>query len=399
MSAPDQKSTSEIANNMLSQFTAILGQTASVVFKSALRVIAFSVAGVFALLWKYIGWIFQQMFVITATFGEVIINGIPINPLVAWGELIGLGSPTPATQAEATVDITVTTQTGSLPSGVQLTKADTGVVYATINSILLDAPTKTVSVRAVGDQSGGDGSGAIGDLTALDVLQFVSPFTNVDREAVVNTPTVNGEDAESEDVYRQRVIDRFRLRPQGGAGVDYVIWGTEVAGIVDILPYVNTTDPGAVDVFVESTNPPDGIPTAGELQAVKDSIELDENGLATRRPLTAFVNVLAITREEFDVSVIGIAGVSDLPQVQADITTAITTYFFERRPFIDGVTLPPRTDKIFQTAIIGIVEDIVTAANGSFTDATFELSSGGGPITSFTLGTGQKAKLLNIGFV
>jgi len=399
VSAPEQKSTTEIANNLLAQFTAILGQTASTVFKSALRVIAFAVGGVFTLLWKYIGWVFQQMFVQTATFGEVIINGLPINPLVFWGELIGVGGPEAASQAEATVDVIVTVQTGSIGAGSQLIKSDTGVVYAVQTSVLLDAPTVIVTVKAVSDQDGGDGSGSIGDVTAGDALQFVSAFSNIDRNAVVNTSLVNGEDAEEEAIYRQRVIDRFKLRPQGGAGIDYVIWGGEVPGVVDILPYVNDTDPGVVDVYVETTNPPDGIPTPSELQAVLDAINKDESGLATRRPITAFVNTIAITRTDFTVTVTGITGVSDLPQVQTDINTSLTTFFTARRPFIDGVTLPPRTDKITQTAIIGIVEDIVTADNGTFTDAEFELSSGGGVIPSYTLGTGEKAALDTVVFV
>lgn len=399
MAAPEQKSTTDIANNLLSQFSAALGQTVSVVAKSALRVIAFAVGGVFSLLWKYLGWIFQQMFVDTATFGEVVINGLPINPLVAWGNLIGVGSPTPATQAEATVDVTVTNQTGSISAGTQLIKADTGVIYDVVTSILLDAATVTVTVRAVGDQNGGDGAGSIGDLTAGNTLQFVSAFSNIERDATVNTVTVNGEDAETEENYRQRVIERFKQRPQGGAGVDYVIWGKTVAGVVDILPYVNETDPGVVDVYVETDNPPDGIPTAAELQAVKDAVELDSDGLATRRPITASVNTIAITRTDFTVTVTGITGVSDLPQVQSDINELIGIFFVARRPFIDGVTLPPRTDKILQTSIIGIVEDVVTAAGGQFTNAQFELTAGGGFITSYTLGTGEKASVQSVVFV
>jgi hypothetical protein len=181
---------------------------------------------------------------------------------------------------------------------------------------------------------------------------------------------------------------------------DYEAWAEEVPGIINAYPY--TGDPGEVDVYTEATEAssgdPDGIPTGAQLQAVLDSINLDENGLATRRPANAFVNSLPITRKGFFTSVTDLA-VDNLAKVQADITTAVEEYFTNAEPFIDGLTIPPRRDRLTRSALIGLVEDIVTAANGTFT--TVEFNTTGvfpGTLELYVLQQGEKAKSEGVSF-
>ncbi len=393
--------TQDISDNIIAQLEATLNQTIPLLPKSFLRVLSKTLAAVFILLYKYGGFIFLQMFVATASISETIINGMQISPLTAWGRLIGVGDPTAATQAELLIDITVENQVGSLPSGSQLINSDNGVTYITIGAVLLDAATVQATIRAVSDQAGGGGAGAIGNLQPGDIVSFANPLPNVARNATVDSQVVTGANAEATEVYRQRVIDRFQKRPQGGAYADYEIWGEEVEGIINVYPYTGQ-DPGEVDVFaeatVESSGDPDGIPTAAQLQAVADSIELDENGLASRRPANALVNVFAITRTGFDSEVSGLA-VDNLAQVQSDITDAITEFFLAAEPFVDGLTIPPRKDRITRSALIGLVEDIVTAANGQFTTVTFTPTGVGGSLELYILAEGEKAKSTGTNFV
>ena len=395
LSKPVQPTTQEIADAMIAQFSIEYQQTTSFLPKSFLRIVAYAIAAMFQVVWQYVGWIFLGLFVKTAPFKETVINGTPVNPLVFWGELIGVGVPLDATQSEGDATITVNVQSGSLNAGSQLINSTTGVIYSVQSSVALDAPTKTIVVKAVGDQSGGDGSGLIGDLTAGDELEFVSPFANVARTATVTIVNVNGEDAETESDYRTRVIERFKRRPQGGAAGDYIIWSEVVPGIVDVFPYVGA--PGEVDVYVESTNPPDGIPTAGELLAVQAAIEQELNGISFGRPVTAIVNVLPITRTGFDVDITGLTGVADLPQTQSDILDALTTYFADRAPFVPGGTIPPKKDIIAQTAVAGIIEDVVTAAGGVFTTAAVKEAAT--PFQLRTLGTGELSKLDSVTYL
>lgn len=392
--------TAEINANIIAQLEASLNQTIPLLPKSFNRVLSKALAGVFILIYKYAGFIFLQMFVQTASDQDTEVNGEIINPLKFWGRLIGVGDPTAATNAELLIDITVTNQTGSLPSGSQLVNSNNGVTYITIGSVLLDDPIVQATIRAVSDQAGGGGAGVIGNLDPGAIVTFANPLANVDRSAVVDSQVVTGANGESTEVYRQRIIDRFQKRPQGGAYADYEIWGEEAPGIINVYPY--TGAPGEVDVYSEATvassGSPDGIPTGAQLQSVLDLINLDENGLASRRNANAFVNSLPITRTGFDVTVTGIAGVSDLAAVQADVTAGLTEYFLSVEPFIAGLTVPPRNDQLTRTRVSAIVEDIVTAAGGTFSSATFSEFGSATLLSVYVLGEGEKAKATSVVF-
>ena len=392
--------TKQISDNIIAQLEASLNQTIPPLYNSFFRVLSKALAGVFVLLYKYGGFTFLQMFVQTASMKETTVNGVKVVPLIEWGRLIGVGDPVAATSAELSTEITVEIQTGSLPSGTQLVNADNGVTYITIGAVQLDAPTVSAVVRAASDQAGGGGAGALGNLEVGAVLTFANPLANVGRGTTVTAQIVTGANAEATEVYRQRVIDRFQKRPQGGAYADYEIWGEEAAGIINVYPY--TGAPGEVDLYSEATvassGNPDGIPTTAQLQSVLDIVNLDAGGIATRRNANAWVNSYPITRTGFNVTVVGVAGVDDLASVQADITTALREYFASAAPFIVGLSVPPRLDQITNTRVSAAVEDITTAAGGTFTDTSFTLSAGGGQITNYILGEGEKAKATTVGF-
>jgi uncharacterized phage protein gp47/JayE len=387
----------DVSDNIIAQLEAAFNQTIPLLPKSFSRVLAKVLAGVFILLYKYGGFIFLQQFVATASIKETTINGIKVKPLIELGRRVGAPDPVVATQAEFIIDITVTNQTGSLPSGSQLLNADNGVVYLTIGTVLLDAPTVQATIRASSDQTGGDGSGVVGNLNVSDTVSFANSLANVSRDATIATLVVTGADVEDTEVYRQRVGDLFKKRPQGGAYADYEQWSVEVAGIINAFPYTGN-NPGQVDVYVEATvassGDPDGIPTTAQLQAVLDNINTDQSGIARRRPAGALVNTLPITRKGFDVNVDGIVA-DNVANVQTQIQTAITQYFLDRSPFIDGLTVPPRRDRLARSAIIGIVNDIVTAVNGTFTTSTFAETLVGTDIESYVLQQGEKSKLGN----
>lgn len=387
----------EISDNLVAQMSSSLNQTIPLLPKSFIRVLAKALAAVYIMGYKYGGFIFLQMFVSTASTKPTTINGKTLTPLIEWGRLVGVGDPLAATAAELTIEITVQTQTGSLPSGTQLVST-TGVTYITVTSLLLDAPTVTTTVRAVSDQSGGGGAGSIGNLETGATLAFANPLANVARNAVVMGQTVTGADSEDLEAYRQRVLDRFQKRPQGGAYADYELWGESVAGIVNVYPYTSVS-PGQVDVYVEATpessGSTDGIPTPAQITAVLDAINFDEAGLATRRPANALVNAFAITRTGFRVNITGLA-VSDIVQTQADILSALTEYFSSREPYIIGLSVPPRNDRITKASVLSVVEDVVSSTGGVFTNAFVYLTVTNVGIELYTLNMGEKAKLTGV---
>lgn len=393
--------TKEVSDNIIASISAAISQAVPLLPRSFIAVMAKAVAAVIVILYKRADFIGLQWFVRTASIKETTFLGETVIPLVEIGRQIGVGDPTEATQAELLLDIVVENQVGSLASGTQAIGPQ-GITYILIGSVLLDAPTKQGTFRAVADQTGGDGAGVQGNLDPGAQLSFANPLPNVSRTLIVDSQVVTAANAEDLDVaYRSRVLDRFQKRPQGGALADYEQWGEEVEGIINVYPY--TGDPGQVDYFSEATvassGSPDGIPTAAQLLAVKASVEFDDNGLASRRPAGAFTNSLAITRTSFDVEVQGVSDVADIAQVEADITAAMEGLFLAAEPFILGLTIPPRLDRISRSALIGEVEDIVTAANGLFTTVNFEVTSSGSPEELYTLGRGEKAKAVNVTFI
>lgn len=391
--------TIEISNNIIAQLETQLGQSLRFLPKSFHRVMAKALAGVFILLYKYIGFGILQTFVRTCSSKDTIINGQVVNPLVEWGRQIGVGDPVSATRAELLIDVTVLNQVGTLNAGSQLVGTINGVTYLTLNSVLLDAPVVQVLVRAQADQSGGNGSGAIGNLDAGDQLTFANALPDVDRTATVDSQVVTGANAEDLEVYRQRVLDRFQKRPQGGALSDYELWGERVAGIINIFPY-RSDCPGQVDAYVEATQEssgsPDGIPTTAQLEAVLDAFTFDENDRATRKPVGALANTFPITRLAYDVRVIGLT-VDNQPDIQAQIEAGTAEYFLQRGPFIIGLSVPPNREQVSRASVTGVVDAIVSANGGTF--ANLVLTRNALNIITETLGIGEKAKQNSITFI
>jgi len=83
--------------------------------------------------------------------------------------------------------------------------------------------------------------------------------------------------------------------------------------------------------------------------------------------------------------------------VQASITAAIEEYFLEREPFISGLSVLPRRDRITESAIAGTTEDIVSAAGGIFTSLV--VKEGSTPFTLRTLDKGEKAKATSVSYI
>lgn len=387
---------SDVNANIIAQLEASLGQTIPILPKSFSRVLAKALAAVFVLIYKYAGWMFLQLFVAYASFDETTINGKVIRPLVEWGRLVGVGDPTPATRAQLTITVTVESQTGNLRAGSLLLRESTGVIYSVVSAVPLDAATVTATIQAVDDDQGNLGTGTIGNLEIGDTLSFANPLPYVAREVTVASVVTTAAEAETETNYRSRVIRRFQRKPQGGAYADYQAWAEEVEGIINAYPY--TGQPGEVDLYAEATvasSDADGIPTADQLTAIQDSILLDEEGIASRRPVNDAVNVLPITRVGLDVSVASLV-VDDSATVQSDIEDAVDEHLRTLEPFIVGLSVLPRNDRALVSDIGGIVSDVVRAAGGTFGAVT--MSQNGSTILSYTLEQGQKAKLGSITF-
>jgi len=154
-----------------------------------------------------------------------------------------------------------------------------------------------------------------------------------------------------------------------------------------------------VDVYVEADatpSNPDGVPSNALLQDVLDAIEANENGLATRRPQGAYPNVLPITRLAYRTEVIGLE-VDNQAEVQANISEAIDAELRNAEPYVDGLSVPPRRDRITRAGVSGIVQNITSAAGGVF--SSVRLFRGALEIDLDQLGPGQLAKSSGVDFI
>lgn len=398
---PAPPTTKEITDSVVAEIESKINQTIPLLPKAFIRVIAKVFAGIIIVLYYYSGFIFLQIFVATASFKDTNVNGQVINPLKFWGRLTGLGDPDPGEAAELLIDINVIQQGGTLYAGeTNVLGSLNGVTYSLLTDVSLNAEVVQGDFKAVSDPDGQGGIGSVGNLTTGDTVSFATPYGDVEPDAVVDSRTVDGADAETKESYQDRITGWFGGRPQGGAGLDYVYWAKEVPGINNVYPY--TGDPGEVDVYNEATpessGSPDGIPTPAQLTAVQEAIEKNEAGLALNRPLNSFINVYAITRTAFTVDVIDLTG-ENIDTLKTLISDALTTFLLQREPFIDGVTPLPRKRDITQEDIRSIVNDYAVAANGSFSTAIVKFTLSGVPFQVYTLTPGEKAKLTIVNYL
>lgn len=385
--------TQAVSDTVVAQIEAAISQSIPILPKAFTRVLAKVFAGVVVILYKYGGFIFLQLFVSSASMDATVVNGKTIRPLVEWGRLIGVGDPFPATRAEALIILQSTAPGGKILAGQQFLKTDTSIVYQAITETpILGGPVIFV-VRATYDQNDNGGAGTIGNLAAGAQLQTVNGPPNVGTAATVFGTTTTAADAETPDAYRARITKRFQQRPQGGAFADYRAWAEEVPGIVHAYPYRGA--PGQISVYVEadpaSSGSPDGIPTSDQLTAVLASINLDVAGVASRRPVNAAVTVLPITRTAISIVVSGLANVDDISAAQAEITEGVDEYLRSREPFIVGLSVLPRDDRITVAALGGVVDGIINSRGGTVTRV--DLTFAGSTLFALTLGDGEKAKL------
>ncbi|HVT35405.1 MAG TPA: baseplate J/gp47 family protein [Nevskiaceae bacterium] len=171
------------------------------------------------------------------------------NPATATGKFLELWASLWAIvrklASAAAGDVVVTGIAGTpVPAGSQLA-SELGVTYATDDDAVIDGGGSiTVSVSALT-------AGIEGNLDAGATLSFVSPLTNVDVDATVDTAGLaGGADIETDDALRSRMFQRIQNPPHGGNKADYESWARSVAGITRAWVFPLYSGVGTVRVYV-----------------------------------------------------------------------------------------------------------------------------------------------------
>lgn len=389
MSAPAKKTAKEISDIFISAFEAQLSQTIPLFPKAVNRLIAKLMGLVFVVLFQWSEFVALQLFVRTASDRPITIGGITITPLDELGLLIGL-TRNKGLRSEGTATIPVLSSGDTLLAGSTMLDANTGELYLTIGDVAITGTSITVSVRAVNYKTSAT-------LYVGQILSLVSAPPNLSKSVTVATVTQQGADEEDTESWRERQLEWWASRPQGGAYADYREWGAEVSGVENIYPFSGGTDAiptsgaGQVDIYVEASETTDGIAPQALLDAVKDNIEQTESsGLANRRPINAYVNVASIYRYTIFPTVYGLSlGVSgaSLADVQSAIDDALDKYLTGRENYIAGLSLLPRKDVLSDAEAGGIVGRVAAAYGCTINSVA--LNTG---VPAYVLAEGQKAK-------
>ena len=394
--ALEQKTVDEIYNLIMEQMKSEIGENIPILPKSFISIFSKVLAGVFMILYKSCSWIFLQIFVSTASFDEITVLGNKITPLIEWGRLIGIGDPAPATQAKITAIVNVKSIGSTMFSGTQFISSLNGLTYITTKSYTFNSEEETIELTC-------SESGSKGNMHKGDTLNISSPLSSIEGTITVNDLISVGTDRENETSYREKIKNRFQLQPQGGALSDYRQWSKEVEGVANA--YIYTGEPGNVMIYIlaDSSVYEDRIPDDALLKKVGEYIDKDPStGLASRRPIGAIIdpdgdksykNIKPIVIKEFDVEITEME-VENIEEISLKIKESLTSYYLEREPYLDGLSLPPSKNVINETNITALIDDILSASNGSFTTAINLLNDSVTP--RYTLKEGEVAKLKSL---
>ena len=270
-------------------------------------------AGLYLTLWKYGQAIYKNISPLTCDEDRLELQGERLNVIRKR-----------ASKCVAEVSISVNSQVTIQP-GTQFLSSQ-GVVYTVTTAKLLQTPSDTFEI--VSAQSGSAFTVSLGE-----TMSIVSPLPQIASNGTVSDIITEGVDEENIDTYRDRVVLAYRRKPQGGAEVDYVIWGTEAPFVNNVFPYAELNLNG-VELYIEVNNQVNGIPTTDQLNTVKhDYIERDPTTLlATRRPIGAEIFMRSVIKRTIDIQFVGLT--PDTPELRQSIIDSVKIAVEHKKAFV-----------------------------------------------------------------
>ena len=373
MAIPTIPTTKEIKERITADLNSKINQTTPDIAKAFNKVIAGALAGIITLLYQMIVWTYRQIFPATADLFSLVLLGSLVN-------IFQLKS----VFAVLTADITGT-ETYVPPEGAQF-RSSSNVVYIISSTGAISGGTASVELTA-------QTSGEIGNLVNGSELSIVSPDPQLTGTAVITATTTSGDDAETPDSFRARVISEYRKRRTGGAPADYESWGLETPNFNWISPLDSPTLAGEVEVYGRVDNQPDGIPTGNQLTELYNFLRIGPNtGIRTRHPIGPDVIPLPISRFEFDIEIF-IQNTS--PSLESSITSAVTNYVETQEPFNEAIATIKK-DTISEGGIADAANDIANPQSATVTKIILSQTTPSLIIQSYQLFGGEFGKVNNI---
>ena len=292
------------------------GATASLARRAVLKIIGFVTAGLTHLLYGFVVWAVKQIFVTSAERKYLEIHGSELGVTVKYGSF-------------ATGVCIATGTTGkTIEAGRELLNTVTGLKYTVDAAVTIPvAGTEYISVTAkdVGDDY---------NESISTTLKFVSPILGVNTTVTITTAITSGEDEETEEQYRARVLRRKRQPPAGGADFDYEAWALEVTGVTRAWSFPQYQGVGTVGISFVKDNETDIFPDSAEREVVRQYLieHTDPStALIVGAPVGAVPGIIMIELSYIDIP-FSINIYPNNGTVQSNINTRLTAFILSLAP-------------------------------------------------------------------
>jgi uncharacterized phage protein gp47/JayE len=247
----DRPTLSEIDSRIQADFKTRIDGATSLLRRSILKIQARVYAGACHLIYGYLQYEKDQLFITSAD----------TDNLETHGSEYGVARKQPT---KATGEAAVTGTTGKIiPAGTELI-SNNDTSYFVDDEVILASGAGTVSFTAedYGEDSNNDGG---------IELYFVSPIAGVDSIATVATDGISGGlDEEDDEDYRARILTRKRRAPHGGAYFDYENWALEVPGVTRAWAIPEYYGVGTIGMAFVRDDDSSIIPSTDEMDEVRN---------------------------------------------------------------------------------------------------------------------------------
>ncbi len=366
------KTIKEIFDSFMAKYAVLrnkYGDNSPLLEKSFIKTIGYAISSVAATLWQLGTWIYKQCFPQTCD----------LQPLKFWGDLIGVKYRT-GQNTNLTIKLT-DVSAPYLVSGTVYKELNSGLIFKTVSQINTEDGVIITTVEC-------STSGSVGNLPKGTVLNIANPLDGIPSTATVENMVIEGTEDEEVEEYRKRVLYRYRNKAQIGSMLDYYNWALEVAGIVDVLPYV--FEEGTITLYLISTGSgkyrsptgslePNPFPKwengqikeltgEGQFLQVAQAIEGTEEGVHDRRPVQAKVELKAPVYTPVKIEIEGLTDTS----YSELIRTALVDELDKKRPHLIALGYSEANAKINSFQLSSIVSSLINGA--TFSD--FSLKKG-----------------------
>jgi uncharacterized phage protein gp47/JayE len=342
-----------IINRIVADFNNRVDSSQTFLRRSVYKIMGYVFGGAHHLLYGFVEYVKDQLFITTSDVEHLERHGSEYGVLRDSG-----------TKASGNVGIAGTVGT-LVPVGSELQDDDGNRYRADANTNIGAGGTASLAITAseVGDDY---------NKSAGVVLTFVSPIAGVDSNVTVDSDGItSGDDEETDEEYRARVLLRKRYPPHGGIALDYENWALEYGGVTRAWLIEKYYGPGTTGLVFVLDGETDIFPDETTRNAVRNYIisHTDEVlGKDVGIPVTAEPGFFVINAQPKTVN-FSIELSPNNGTVQAAVTTNLTEMILQRGGPQQTITISQMYEAIttatgeVKSNIVSPVADVSAAVN------------------------------------